>query len=166
MPFSLGTVAIFAMRSFGITSSGRLSRGNLCTTTTPFFSTANPTARTEFLILSLWDRSPATKKQFGNAKIVSSHDAKGQRLPSQTEGESRVLLWTTFGTSAASRPLSSFTLPQKPAASWNVLLEHPAMTGTWFLMPIVVAEPLLSWPMRLSADGSGSISPINRSHSY
>lgn len=34
------------------------------------------------------ERSPATKKRFGNAKIVSSHDSRGQRLPSQTEGES------------------------------------------------------------------------------
>jgi len=34
------------------------------------------------------DRSPATKKRFGNAKIVSSHDSKGNREPSQTSGES------------------------------------------------------------------------------
>ena len=34
------------------------------------------------------ERSPATKKRFGNAKIVSSHDSSGVRLPSQTEGES------------------------------------------------------------------------------
>jgi len=34
------------------------------------------------------ERSPATKKRFGNAKIVSSHDSSGQRQPSQTEGES------------------------------------------------------------------------------
>lgn len=34
------------------------------------------------------ERSPATKRRFGNAKIVSSHDASGQRLPSQTAGES------------------------------------------------------------------------------
>jgi DNA modification methylase len=34
------------------------------------------------------ERSPATKKRFGNAKIVSSHDTKGERKPSQTEGES------------------------------------------------------------------------------
>jgi DNA modification methylase len=33
------------------------------------------------------ERSPATKKRFGNAKIVSSFDTKGQRKPSQTEGE-------------------------------------------------------------------------------
>ena len=34
------------------------------------------------------ERSPATKKRFGNAKIVSSHSDTGERLPSQTEGES------------------------------------------------------------------------------
>lgn len=34
------------------------------------------------------ERSPATKKRFGNAKIVSSHDSRGIRQPSQTEGES------------------------------------------------------------------------------
>ena len=34
------------------------------------------------------ERSPATKKRFGNARIVSSHDSRGQRLPSQMKGES------------------------------------------------------------------------------
>jgi DNA modification methylase len=34
------------------------------------------------------ERSPATKKRFGNAKIVSSFDSRGQRQPSQTAGES------------------------------------------------------------------------------
>lgn len=34
------------------------------------------------------ERSPATKKRFGNAKILSSHNSRGQRQPSQTEGES------------------------------------------------------------------------------
>jgi len=34
------------------------------------------------------ERSPATQKRFGNAKIVSSHDLRGQRLPSQTDGTS------------------------------------------------------------------------------
>jgi site-specific DNA-methyltransferase (adenine-specific) len=34
------------------------------------------------------ERSPATKKRFGNAKIISSHDSRGQRQPSQMEGES------------------------------------------------------------------------------
>lgn len=34
------------------------------------------------------ERSPSTQKRFGNAKIVSSHDSKGQRQPSQTEGQS------------------------------------------------------------------------------
>lgn len=35
------------------------------------------------------ERSPATQKRFGNAKIVSSHDSTGLRQPSQTEGESK-----------------------------------------------------------------------------
>jgi len=34
------------------------------------------------------ERSPATKIRFGNAKIVSSHDSRGQRQPAQTKGES------------------------------------------------------------------------------
>jgi site-specific DNA-methyltransferase (adenine-specific) len=34
------------------------------------------------------ERSPATQKRFGNAKIISSHDSRGQRLPSQVAGES------------------------------------------------------------------------------
>ncbi len=34
------------------------------------------------------ERSPSTKKRFGNAKIVSSHAFDGTRLPSSTEGES------------------------------------------------------------------------------
>jgi DNA modification methylase len=35
------------------------------------------------------ERSPATQKRFGNAKIVSSHSSTGARQPSQTEGESK-----------------------------------------------------------------------------
>lgn len=34
------------------------------------------------------ERSPSTKKRFGNAKIVSSYDSSGVRKPAQTEGES------------------------------------------------------------------------------
>ena len=34
------------------------------------------------------ERSPSTKKRFGNAKIISSHDARGNRQPSQTAGDS------------------------------------------------------------------------------
>ena len=34
------------------------------------------------------ERSPATKRRFGNAKIVSAHDANGNRLPSVTSGDS------------------------------------------------------------------------------
>jgi len=34
------------------------------------------------------DRSPATKKRFGNAQILSSHDSQGNRQPSQTKGKS------------------------------------------------------------------------------
>lgn len=34
------------------------------------------------------ERSPSTKKRFGNAKIVSSHDSRGQRQPAQSAGES------------------------------------------------------------------------------
>jgi hypothetical protein len=32
-------------------------------------------------------RAASTQKRFGNAKILSSHDASGKRLPSQKEGE-------------------------------------------------------------------------------
>ncbi len=34
------------------------------------------------------ERSPATKKRFGNAKIVSSHNSRGERRPSDTRGVS------------------------------------------------------------------------------
>ena len=34
------------------------------------------------------ERSPATKKRFGNARIVSSHDTRGNCQPSVTEGDS------------------------------------------------------------------------------
>lgn len=34
------------------------------------------------------DRSPATQKRFGNARIVSTHDTRGNRQPSQVKGES------------------------------------------------------------------------------
>jgi DNA modification methylase len=36
------------------------------------------------------ERSPATKKRFGNAKIISSHDSSGNRQPSVTTGEDSV----------------------------------------------------------------------------
>ena len=51
-----------------------------------FYSKSSDKART-FNTLFV-DRSPATKKRFGNAKIVSAFDKDGSRLPSQTEGES------------------------------------------------------------------------------
>ncbi len=34
------------------------------------------------------ERSPATKKRFGNARIISSHSDDGSRLPSQVSGDS------------------------------------------------------------------------------
>lgn len=33
------------------------------------------------------ERSPATKKRFGNAKIISSHDSSGNRQPSETSSD-------------------------------------------------------------------------------
>jgi site-specific DNA-methyltransferase (adenine-specific) len=36
------------------------------------------------------ERSPATKKRFGNAKIISSHDSTGNRQPSETTGEDSI----------------------------------------------------------------------------
>ena len=34
------------------------------------------------------ERSPSTKKRFGNSKIISSRDSTGKRHPSETQGES------------------------------------------------------------------------------
>ena len=50
-----------------------------------FYSRATNRSRT-FNQLYM-ERAPSTLKRFGNAKIVSGHDAQGQRVPSQVESE-------------------------------------------------------------------------------
>jgi site-specific DNA-methyltransferase (adenine-specific) len=52
-----------------------------------FFYSKSDTRERTFNTLYV-ERSPATKKRFGNAKIISGFDDSGQRVPSQTGGES------------------------------------------------------------------------------
>lgn len=52
-----------------------------------FFYSKSNDAKRVFNTLFM-ERSPSTRRRFGNARIVSSHDSSGQRQPSTTEGES------------------------------------------------------------------------------
>ena len=95
------------------------------------------------------ERSPATKKRFGNAKILSSHDAAGQRQPSQTEGESNGVAMDDVWDISRVPPIKQLYPTEKPPllleriikASTNegdVVLDAYCGCGT----TIVVAENL------------------------
>lgn len=72
------------------------------------------------------ERSPATKKRFGNAKIVSSHDARGQRQPSQTEGESIGVAMDDVWDISRVPPIKQLYPTEKPA----ILLERIIKAST------------------------------------
>jgi len=95
------------------------------------------------------ERSPATKKRFGNAKILSSHDSLGQRQPSQTEGESEGVAMDDVWDISRVPPIKQLYPTEKPAllleriirASTNegdVVLDAYCGCGT----TVVVAESL------------------------
>lgn len=72
------------------------------------------------------ERSPATKKRFGNAKIVSSHDSRGQRQPSQTEGESAGVAMDDVWDISRVPPIKQLYPTEKP----YVLLERIIRAST------------------------------------
>ncbi|NWJ97563.1 MAG: restriction endonuclease [Chloroflexi bacterium] len=79
-----------------------------------FYSKSDSPNRT-FNILFV-ERSPATVKRFGNAKIVSSFDEKGQRKPSQTEGESEGVAMDDVWDISRVPPIKQLYPTEKPSA--------------------------------------------------
>ncbi len=79
------------------------------------------------------DRSPATKKRFGNAKIVSGHDAKGQRRPSQTEGESEGVAMDDVWDISRVPPIKQLYPTEKPAALLERIVRASSNEGDLIL---------------------------------
>lgn len=72
------------------------------------------------------ERSPATKKRFGNAKIISSHDSKGERKPSITKGDSAGVAMDDVWDISRVPPIKQLYPTEKPA----VLLQRIIMAST------------------------------------
>jgi len=66
------------------------------------------------------ERSPATKVRFGNAKIISSHDAQGNRQPSETEGESVGVAMDDVWDISRVPPIKQLYPTEKPSLCSNV----------------------------------------------
>ena len=77
-----------------------------------FYSKSNSADRT--FNTFYMDRSPATKKRFGNAKIVSAHDAAGKRLPSETLGETEGVALDDVWDISRVPPIQQLYPTQKP----------------------------------------------------
>lgn len=95
------------------------------------------------------ERSPATKKRFGNAKIVSSHDSRGQRQPSQTEGESVGVAMDDVWDISRVPPIKQLYPTEKPPALLERIIKASTNEGDLVLdaycgcgTTIVVAEEL------------------------
>lgn len=112
-----------------------------------FYSKSNSKQRT-FNTLYI-ERSPSTKKRFGNAKIISTHSSNGQRQPSQTNGESDGVAMDDVWDISRVAPVQQLYPTEKPeslleriiAASSNegdVILDAYCGSGT----TVVVAEKM------------------------
>ena len=95
------------------------------------------------------ERSPATKKRFGNAKIISSHDSKGQRQPSKTEGESAGVALDDVWDISRVPPIKQLYPTEKPVALMERIIRASSNEGDVVLdaycgcgTTIVVAEDL------------------------
>jgi site-specific DNA-methyltransferase (adenine-specific) len=75
------------------------------------------------------DRSPATKKRFGNARIVSGHDSQGQRLPSQTEGETQGVALDDVWDISRVPPIKQLYPTEKPAALLQRIIQASTNKG-------------------------------------
>jgi DNA modification methylase len=89
-----------------------------------FYSKSDDKSRT-FNTLFV-ERSPATKRRFGNAKIVSSHSSTGERQPSQTEGESEGVAMDDVWDISRVPPIKQLYPTEKPEA----LLERIILATT------------------------------------
>lgn len=95
------------------------------------------------------ERSPSTKKRFGNAKIVSGHDAKGQRQPSQTAGDSEGVAMDDVWDISRVPPIKQIYPTEKPAALLERVIRASSNEGDVVLdaycgcgTTIVVADKL------------------------
>ncbi len=95
------------------------------------------------------ERSPATKKRFGNAKIVSSHDTRGNRQPSKTEGESVGVAMDDVWDISRVPPVKQLYPTEKPSALLERIIRASTNEGDIVLdaycgcgTTIVVAEEL------------------------
>lgn len=75
------------------------------------------------------ERSPATKKRFGNAKILSSHDSRGQRKPSQTEGESEGVAMDDVWDISRVPPIKQLYPTEKPPALLERIIRASSNEG-------------------------------------
>lgn len=75
------------------------------------------------------ERSPSTKKRFGNARIISSHDSKGLRQPSQTEGESAGVAMDDVWDISRVPPIKQWYPTEKPAALLERIIKASSNEG-------------------------------------
>jgi len=75
------------------------------------------------------ERSPATKVRFGNAKIISSHDAQGNRQPSETEGESVGVAMDDVWDISRVPPIKQLYPTEKPSLLLERILKASTDTG-------------------------------------
>jgi DNA modification methylase len=75
------------------------------------------------------ERSPATKKRFGNARIVSSHDSRGQRLPSQMEGETVGVAMDDVWDISRVPPIKQLYPTEKPATLLERIIRASSNEG-------------------------------------
>ncbi len=95
------------------------------------------------------ERSPATKKRFGNAKIVSSHDSRGQRQPSQMEGDSKGVAMDDVWDISRVPPIKQLYPTEKPSLLLERIIRASTNEGDTVLdaycgcgTTVVVAEAL------------------------
>lgn len=113
-----------------------------------FFYSKTDSAERTFNTLFV-ERSPATQKRFGNAKIVSSHTSNGQRQPSQTEGESEGVAMDDVWDISRVPPIKQLYPTEKPAALLERIIRATTNEGDLVLdaycgcgTTVVVAEQL------------------------
>ncbi len=95
------------------------------------------------------ERSPSTKKRFGNAKIISTHDSKGKRQPSKAEGESEGVAMDDVWDISRVPPIKQLYPTEKPVALLERIIRASTNEGDLVLdaycgcgTTIVVAEDL------------------------
>ena len=112
-----------------------------------FYSKSNDVSRI-FNTLFV-ERSPSTKKRFGNAKIVSSHDSQGNRLPSEIKGESIGVAMDDVWDISRVPPIKQLYPTEKPSLLLERIIQASSNEGDLILdaycgcgTTIAVAEQL------------------------